>query len=100
MAHVGMGSGVIAPLGGTEDAVLYLTLWWVEDIGAPGLGRLAVIRRFADQVAVALAQARTDAARDEVDALSESLQGGLLPVTGWSRCARGETRLTSWGRRA
>lgn len=78
MAESGLRSGVVVPLAEHDDATLYLTLWWADG-PATGLGQLAVIRRFADQVALVLAQARARAARDEVDVLNETLQSGLLP---------------------
>jgi serine phosphatase RsbU (regulator of sigma subunit) len=80
MREVGMRSGVVAPVPIESDAPMFLTLWWRREDDPLGLRQLAVLRRFTDQAALALEQARTRAARDEVDALSESLQAGLLPV--------------------
>lgn len=76
----GMRAAIVVPLGSGHGVSLFLTLWWRDEPDPPGLARLAVIRRFADQAALALEQARTRAARDEVDALSQSLQAGLLPA--------------------
>jgi serine phosphatase RsbU (regulator of sigma subunit)/PAS domain-containing protein len=79
MRDVGLQSGVVVPLAEHDGGVLYLTLWW-EQAPTTGLGQLAVVRRFADQVALVLAQARARAARDEVDELNQTLQSSLLPV--------------------
>ena len=80
MAALGMQTAVVVRLArGDASAALYLTLWWREET-EPDVGRLAAVRRFGDQAALALAQARARVARDDVDELNATLQAGLLPA--------------------
>lgn len=75
----GLRCGYVVPLNDSRTQGLVLTMWWRQLLVQPGLGEQAVVRRFGDQVALALEQARSRAALEEVQALGEALQTGLLP---------------------
>jgi PAS domain S-box-containing protein len=76
----GLRCGYVVPLNDSGQHGLVLTMWWTRLLPRPGLGEQAVVRRFGDQVALALEQARSRAALEEVQSLGEALQTGLLPA--------------------
>ena len=73
-------AGVATPIRIGGEVVAYLALGWAEPRRAPAAAWLAVVDRFAVNVAVALSVVRRQTAQEEVQRLAQRLQNGLLPT--------------------
>lgn len=82
--RAGTASSLRVPIAIAGRASALLTLGWAAPTARPSGERTRVVERFAEQVALATAQAQRRAAQDEAGELTARLQAGLVPETAWT----------------